>query len=298
MQTFSSFKAGVLSLTDTREAGRGAVTLALRNLALRRKSQDGDTSFAGEFFHLTELLNKIGVDAPFCVDIAAGNGVTQSCTNSLFQKGWDGLAVELDGNKFSSLSFVLHEFQKASLARVRVTPFNVADLFSCFGVSKKFGFLNLDIDSYDLDVMRSILSSGYRPNIVSMEINEKIPSSLYFEVPYSDEFEWEFGDFYGCSLGAAYEVMSGAGYILESLQFNNAFFIDGSLATPRIAQLNVQDAYARGYWQHPDRLKFFPWNARLDYLQHLRGDDLVDAVHLLFASAPSPYDLRPLDNQS
>ena len=47
-------------------------------------------------------------------------------------------------------------------------------------------FLNIDIDSYDLEVLVTILENSYKPDIVSIEINEKIPPPIYFKVTYDE----------------------------------------------------------------------------------------------------------------
>ena len=85
------------------------------------------------------------------------------------------------------------------LARARVTPLNLVNSQPGNEVPKNFELLNLDIDSYDLRVVETILSSGFRPQIISMEVNEKIPSGIFFTVEYDDEHYWKGDHFYGCS---------------------------------------------------------------------------------------------------
>ena len=52
---------------------------------------------------------------------------------------------------------------------------------------KNLTFINLDIDSYDLEIINQILDSGFKPDIVSIEINEKIPPPIYFSVTYDQK---------------------------------------------------------------------------------------------------------------
>ena len=58
-------------------------------------------------------------------------------------------------------------------------------------ISMSSDFLNLDIDSYDLEVMKKILEKNFRPKVISMEINEKIPPPIYFAAKFNEFFEIE-----------------------------------------------------------------------------------------------------------
>ena len=85
----------------------------------------------------------------------------------------------MDPFKFSKLAFLYSVFPNAKLARGRVTPGSVESLLSA-EVPTDYALLNLDIDSYDLAVIDEMLKSGYKPTIISMEVNEKIPPPIYF----------------------------------------------------------------------------------------------------------------------
>ena len=105
----------------------------------------GDNSFAGEAAYMNFLLNKLAIGSGFVVDIAASNGVSQSCTLQLFESDkWGGLAVEMDPLKFAILSFIYSAFSNVRLARCRVTPHNVCALLTGNEVPLDFDVLNLD----------------------------------------------------------------------------------------------------------------------------------------------------------
>jgi hypothetical protein len=137
-------------------------------LKLEYKSKKLDGSFAGEYKALKNLVNKMNTLNDFIVDIAASDGWTQSPTYPFFKEGWPGFAIELDPLKFSCLSFLYAKFPEVSLIRNKVTPSNVVSLMEGCNVPKDFAILNLDIDSYDLHVLHSLLKAGFRPNIISM----------------------------------------------------------------------------------------------------------------------------------
>jgi len=139
-----------------------------------------DRSNAGERQALESLVSRLVPGPGYVIDIAASDGLSQSCTAGLFSSlGWRGLAVEMDPIKFSSLASTYSLIAGASLARTRITPSNASAVLQAFEVPANFSVLNLDIDSYDLRVLEKLLVSKYRPAIITMEINEKIPQGFF-----------------------------------------------------------------------------------------------------------------------
>ena len=252
------------------------------------KSKRGDNSFAGEFAHLRLLLEKLKITGGFVVDIAASDGVTQSSTLGFFlNRDWRGLAVEMDPEKFANLAFIYSEFVDVRLARFRVTPGNVEALLVGHEVPHDFSLLNLDIDSYDLYIMEEMLRVGFKPRVISMEINEKIPPPVNFD----DSHFWKEDHFYGCSLAAAASVVKPRGYKLESLQFNNAIFVRDDVATGVIRDLPVQEAYDLGYRNQADRKRLFPWNANVECALGYTAEENVRFFGELFKEYQGKFTL-------
>ena len=83
------------------------------------------------------------------------------------------------------MQYIYKNFPNTHLSKRKVTPLNILDLLSEFDVPQNFDILNLDIDSYELFVISNLLQS-FRPKIISMEINEKIPPPIYFTVNYDE----------------------------------------------------------------------------------------------------------------
>ncbi len=252
-------------------ADRIATVYALRKRMLRllktshRARAGSDTSAAGEFAHLKHLVERLKIDGGYIVDIAASDGVTQSCTLGFFSNfNWRGLAVEMDPEKFANLAFVYARFEDVKLARCKVTPGNIGALLQGNEVPRDFTLLNLDIDSYDLHVIAELLRADFRPTIISMEINEKIPPPLLFSVNFDESHYWKLDHFYGCSLSAAAVVVKPFGYDLESLEFNNAIFVRKDVATGVIQDRTPEEAYDVGYRHKPRRKELFPYNSNVD----------------------------------
>ena len=251
------------------------------------------SSYAGEFEHLEKIMEKININQGYIVDIAAGDGFRQSCTLDFFKKSWKGLCVEMDPIKFSQLSLLYHQFPEVNLTKSIVTPNNVHLILEANSISKKFDFLNLDIDSYDLEVMKKILEKNFRPKVISMEINEKIPPPIYFAAKFNENDTWEKDDhFYGCSITAAADLLIKNGYIIESLQYNNLICIEKSLLNNNLKQKDVKTIYDEGYKNKIDRKNLFPWNKDVDCLLNMSANEAVNFINEYFYEYKNKYDIH------
>ena len=119
--------------------------------AARRLSSQGEQDK-----RLTKLLTVIGEGAKEFVEFGYKHE-QGSNTQGLRARGWRGLL--LDG-KNSDASINLHA--------VHITSENIVPTFKTHGVSRGVDYLSVDIDSFDLWVLRAILAS-YRPRLVTVE---------------------------------------------------------------------------------------------------------------------------------
>jgi hypothetical protein len=263
-----------------------------RHAAAARAS--GDRSFAGEWTHLDALLRHLGLaEGGFAVDLAAGDGVNGSCTLPLFRdRGWCGLAIECDPARFALLSHAYAAFPRVRLSARRVLPAEAADLLRRERVPRGFTLLNLDIDSFDLEVAEALLPV-FRPLVVDLEVNEKIPPPVRFAVRYTPGFRWDEGHCYGCSLSAAADVMDALGYRLEGLEHNNAFFVRADVAERGgVVGIAPESAHRAGYADRPDRGELFPWNFDMDDLLGLEAGEVVARLRRRFRRASASYALQ------
>lgn len=198
----------------------------------------------------------------------------------------------MDPEKFSMLSFLYQIFPDVKLAKTRIVPNNIKSILDGFEVPKTFEILNLDIDSYDLLCLDELLIKGYKPKIISMEINEKIPPPIYFTVNYDEGHYWQADHFFGCSIQAACEVVKPHGYILESFHYNNAIFISNSTNAGMIKDSSAHEAYNQGYRNKPNRAKKFPWNSDVDCLLNMGLNEAIDFINQKFSSYKGKYTLR------
>ena len=156
------------------------------------------------------------------VDIGAGDGVDASNTFNLVQKGYKGHMLEIDDSKFAKLAVIYQDYPNVQLYKTKVTPNNVVDLLSSFELSKEIDVLNLDIDSYDYEVLEKILPN-FQFQILILEINPMFPKSIDFSVTYEKDFEWELNQFQGASLSMFYKLLKKHNY--SCVHINGAFLM-------------------------------------------------------------------------
>jgi len=247
-------------------------------------------SFLGEEVVIHTYLTKLLISNTFFVDIGASDGISMSNTYFLCQNGYEGLAVEYDSEKFSRLVLSYKYFKKVNLSKCKITPSNVVNLLNGNLVPKRFAFLNLDIDSYDYFVLDEMLSS-FRPSLICMEINEKVPPPLKFTVLYDPDHTWQKDHFYGCSISQLYLLCTKHNYVLINLHYNSAFLIPAEMSTSDIFPVSPEEAYNKGYLDRPDRKEKFPWNNDVEELLFLSPQKAMVFIDKLFANYRGKYIL-------
>jgi hypothetical protein len=261
---------------------------------LRRIRPDDDSSALGFSYGdedkiTQELLGKIQVRNKFVVDIGAGDGEYMSNSYALFKAGWEGLGVEWDGKQFAKLAYRYSGFSGARLLRARVTPHNVLDLLAVCETPDEFGFLSLDIDSYDHFVLDKLLTA-YRPSLICAEINEKIPPPLQFSATFQESGAWDKDHFYGQSLCILEDLGKRNGYDLVRLEYNNAFLIRRELNP--VAIVTAADAWRQGYVDRRDRHELFPWNKDMEPLITLPPEAAKAFIRKKFEPYEGQYILK------
>lgn len=281
----SAFEPGV------RLVKRSLDALGLELRRVRPPLRSGSRSYSnfGEDAIIRELLEKISIRHRFAVDIGAGDGEIMSNSCGLFRAGWDGLAAEWDGAKFAKLAYRYAGFPGARLARARVTPENVLGLLAAAEAPREFGFLNLDIDSFDHFVLARLLAE-YRPSLICAEINEKIPPPLKFTVKWDPGHRWAQDHFFGQSLGMLDDLGKRHGYALVGLEYNNAFLIPRELNP--VPMLSAEEAYRVGYSGRADRLQRLPWNRDMEPLLAMGPDAARAFVREKFSAYAGKYILE------
>jgi hypothetical protein len=251
-----------------------------------------DFSGHGETQAVKNFLDNSSSQVNYYVDIGASDGVSSSSTLEFAKNdNWSGLSIEFDNKKFSKLKFVYRKYRNITLANTKVTPSSIVSLFEQHSVPDNLTFINIDIDSYDLDVISTILQEGYKPDIVSIEINEKIPPPIYFKVIFDENHYWKGDHFYGCSINAAKIEFSKFDYKLADFKMNNAVFVN-SRVFPMTKDLDATSAYDSGYRNVPNRKSLFKYNHDVEDLLTLENNEKIKFINNLYSDYKNMYVLK------
>lgn len=157
------------------------------NLQMLNKFKKNYFSQNGEDGVIEEICRRLQItDGWFC-EFGAWNGKYLSNTYALFQKGWKGVFIEGDTEKYRELKT---NFERGSGTDVWLLEAYVSssgdnsldNLLKRTPIPKEFDLLSIDIDGEDYHVWKGL--KNYQPKIVIIEINssyppykEKIPDS-------------------------------------------------------------------------------------------------------------------------
>lgn len=175
------------------------------------------TTFHDEHLIIADALQKVGVEpaASFFVDIGAGDGLDMSNTFLLAEQGAEGIAIEFNPSKFAMMSVSYRALPKVQLARVPATPENVVSLLDGLGAPAEATLLNLDIDSFDYDVLAALLRK-YSFTFLCLEINPIFPFEIQFKVNFPSA-EWAGDLFQGMSLSVLTPLLRETGYQISHI---------------------------------------------------------------------------------
>jgi hypothetical protein len=221
------------------------------------------------------------------VDIGAGNGVRWSNTYSLFQKGWKGVGIEADGEKFCRLVRAYKNLPQAHACHSTANPDNIVPLLKSLGVESGFSVLSVDIDGNDYWVLKAVLSE-FRPSLIVTEINEKIPPPLRFLCKYTPDSHLRH-HFYGYSIAVLEDLCEEHDYGLLELEYNNAFIAPRELTQAHF--MDAETAYVRGYRDRPDRKERFASNLDMETLHSMGPDQGTKFLRDFYARELGKYYL-------
>lgn len=288
---FKNLYKKIFRLSNTIKYSKKSYSYLTTAFNLERKVDNNVELNDEEYFELKNYLDEVPNEKKFYVDIGCGNGVNGSCTLRLAKDdGWKGLAIDRGSPIY--ISYIYRNLKNITISQNTVTPNNVENIFKSYSLDSNFGFLNLDIDSYDYEVMKAILSSGYRPLIISAEINEVIPPPIEFYVRYDkvNNSELMVDHFFGCSLTAINKLLNSHNYNLIRVYRNNAFFVLRTFL--KIEKKDELEAYVEGYFNLENRDDIFPYNIALNHIFKKSSDDKLNFFKKRFQQKESDYFLK------
>lgn len=158
------------------------------------------------------------------LEIGWGTG-KQNMTITLLEQGWSGIGIDKremqEPNDWNGRFIKLDEL---------VFPDTIVDMLKPYGILNNPDFFSLDIDSFDFDVARALMESGFRPKVVCCEINPRFGSTARASYPYIPHKKGIklYNKFYygGCSLSKYQQFWNSYGYDFFTVDTSlvNAFF--------------------------------------------------------------------------
>lgn len=256
----------------------------------RQAAFDGKGPFSFDEAAIMRQIDTQETILPFFVDIGAQDGVLGSQTLGLAKRGWAGVAYEADPQLYEGMRKRYAVLPDIKVRRELVVPELIANLLHRDGVPHEFGFLSLDIDSFDYEVLENILSN-FRPRVICVEINEMIPPPVNFRVKYRPDVAWSGDRFQGFSIQAVKDLCNHHFYTIEDLHYNNLLLVSSDEKMPRVTDENIQRVYSEGYATRADRDQLFPWNSAYSWLIDARPEDVLAELRILFADRLDRCDL-------
>lgn len=238
-----------------------------------------DKTYGGEFDTLSQILDKLDIEAFLeFVDIGAGDGYNMSVIYPLSKKfACRGLLIEPNLKHLDRARWLFRN-ENFQFNSEYTTPYNISKIIAEAGLSKPT-YIKIDIDSFDLDLLRGILLNNIRPKVFSIEINELFPPPCKFELKYTGNQTQFSQPLYGCSLQSVSDFANEMNYSLVSLAFNNAFYIDNSLKSIVLSDYNVEikEIYDSGFLNR-DWQKIFPWDVKFEDWFYASPSELYEII--------------------
>lgn len=202
-----------------------AASIGLTASELRVFSQNGEDGV------IAEVLRRIGTTNRFFVEFGIGGGVQGNCVFLADILGWAGVFMEANGALYSMLNDKYDRNDSVQLLSALVTADNINDLLRSAAVPPCPDIMSIDIDGNDYWVWEALVA--IRPRLVIIEYNGSLDTKSRLVQPYEPFAAYDYTDYFGSSLGALVELGHKKGYQLihTDLTGNNAFFVDGSLAS-------------------------------------------------------------------
>lgn len=174
-------------------------------------------SQAGEDGIIERIMELLHPSQQFCVEFGAWDGrLYSNCFNLLKNKGWSGIMIEANKDKYRELVGT-YAGQDTVTAVNRFVDFEGANALDEFGAPQNFGLLSIDVDGCDYYIWESL--SRHSPEVVVIEFNPTVPNDVLFVQARSFDVN------HGCSLLALVVMGKQKGYELSVCTAWNAFFV-------------------------------------------------------------------------
>lgn len=181
----------------------------------------------GEDGIIEEILRRLDIDynTSWCVDIGAWDGILNSNTLSLVEKGMHAVFVEGASEKIPDLNETAKKYPKiipieAYVSHEKDNPNSLNNILQKTDLPEDFEVISIDIDSFDLAVWESL--EDYYPKVVVIEVNSSIAPGIVWRNGDPESIR-EDGLPGGNTFSAMNEVAYAKGYTLVCHTGNNIY---------------------------------------------------------------------------
>lgn len=172
----------------------------------------------GEDGIIQQIFKTIGVRSKKCIEFGAWDGYNLSNTANLWTKGWQGILIEGDIEKYNELSRNASKYPCVCInAWVGYEGSSTLDsILMTHNLISDVDFLSIDIDGEDYYVFESL--QLIKPRVISCEYNPTIP-------PWFDLVPAKNNKRFGVSAWSLMKLAERKGYKLISMTDTNCFFV-------------------------------------------------------------------------
>jgi len=211
----------------------------------------------------------------YLINVGAQDGKTHDPTYPLLFAGYDGILFEGDeGVKeqlYKNIAALPHyEIIKPYISWGNVSPHTVIARLAKGRARKDADVLKMDIDSFDAQLMETILGGGYRPKIIMVEFNPDLPPPMAWHQLYSPHpfnFDKVMLGNYGATASAWHNILTDKfGYGLVGMEIvdtsakcerceHNMWFVSKELLNRRGFRAMTHAEMTKIFWDTHSKAK-------------------------------------------
>jgi hypothetical protein len=179
-------------------------------------------SQSGEEGIVLRILDILECRSGLCCEFGAWDGIYLSNTRALMERGWRGLMIEPDAERYEQLCVTYPSGSSAICVRsfVDANENSLARIAAQSGILERFSFVSIDIDGSDYEVFSSLAEFPQPPIVVCVEAHtchrpddlNPVPAEIARKGP-------------GQPIGRYVEAGVSMGYRLVCFIGTNAFFV-------------------------------------------------------------------------
>jgi len=208
--------------------------ISLNDYARKIYSQRGEDGIIEKIFSELRIITGVAVE------LGAWDGIYLSNTFNLIEKGWSGILIESDAERFSTLTLNMKNFSRVRCINSFVCLSKESTLSHILHqeeVPFDFDLLSIDLDGIDYWVLCEL---QYRPKVIVCEYNSNWVGNK--TVAYSEFFVWDGSQYFGASGEALNNLLDSRGYdCVAHIPNNNLIFLRRDFNKNRFALFKLAD---------------------------------------------------------